>query len=64
MFFYPVFHQFLPPISANFTAFLAGNDDMALGAIKALKEIGKLVPEDISVTGFDNSKIGDFFFRR
>lgn len=37
---------------------------MALGAIKALKEIGKLVPEDISVTGFDNSKIGDFFFRR
>ena len=47
-----------------FTAILAGNDDMALGAIKALKEIGKLVPEDISVTGFDNSKIGDFFSRR
>jgi len=46
---------------AEFTAILAGNDDMALGAIKALKETGKSVPEDISVTGFDNSKIGDFF---
>lgn len=46
---------------ADFTAILAGNDDMALGAIKALKESGKSVPEDISVTGFDNSKIGDFF---
>lgn len=45
----------------DFTAILAGNDDMALGAIKALKEMGKSVPEDISVTGFDNSKVGDFF---
>lgn len=45
----------------KFTAILAGNDDMALGAIKALKENGKSVPEDISVTGFDNSKVGDFF---
>lgn len=45
----------------HFTAILAGNDDMAFGAIKALKEVGKSVPEDISVTGFDNSKISDFF---
>ncbi|EPB9885862.1 LacI family DNA-binding transcriptional regulator [Yersinia enterocolitica] len=44
-----------------FTAILAANDDMALGTIKALKDNGIKVPEDISVAGFDNSKIGDFF---
>ncbi|MBF7957454.1 LacI family DNA-binding transcriptional regulator [Rahnella victoriana] len=44
-----------------FTAILAGNDDMAFGVIKALKEAGKRVPEDISVAGFDNAKMGNFF---
>lgn len=44
-----------------FTAMLAANDDMALGAIKALKDRGIAVPQDISVAGFDNAKIGHFF---
>ncbi|URQ61696.1 LacI family transcriptional regulator [Pantoea alhagi] len=44
-----------------FTAILAANDDMALGAIKAIKDRGLSVPQDISVAGFDNAKIGHYF---
>ncbi|WP_312837045.1 LacI family DNA-binding transcriptional regulator [Pantoea sp.] len=44
-----------------FTAILAGNDDMALGAIKALKDMKLAVPETISVAGFDNAKTGHYF---
>lgn len=45
----------------NVTAILAGNDDMALGAIKALKDLNLAVPEAISVAGFDNATIGHYF---
>jgi DNA-binding LacI/PurR family transcriptional regulator len=37
-----------------FTALVAGNDQMALGAIRALHEAGLRVPEDVSVVGFDD----------
>ncbi len=36
------------------------NDDMAIGAIKALTELGYSLPKDISIVGFDNSKVGEF----
>ena len=39
----------------TFTAVLAGNDQMALGALKALKEAGLRVPEQVSVVGFDDT---------
>lgn len=45
----------------TFTAILAGNDDMALGAIKALKDLNLEVPEAISVAGFDNATTGHYF---
>lgn len=32
------------------------NDDMAIGAIEAIKEKGLKIPEDIAVFGFSNSK--------
>ena len=32
----------------------AANDQMALGAIRALAEAGRRVPEDVSVVGFDD----------
>lgn len=35
------------------TAFLADNDLIALGAIKAMKQTGIHIPEDISIVGFD-----------
>jgi DNA-binding LacI/PurR family transcriptional regulator/signal transduction histidine kinase/ActR/RegA family two-component response regulator len=38
----------------GFDAVLAANDDMAFGAIRALREHGLRVPRDISVTGFDD----------
>ncbi|MEN2984374.1 MAG: LacI family DNA-binding transcriptional regulator [Dictyoglomaceae bacterium] len=38
----------------KFTAIFSANDHMALGAMKALKEKGLRIPEDISIIGFDN----------
>lgn len=35
----------------------AGNDQMAIGAIKAIKESGLRIPEDMKVVGFDNTFI-------
>jgi DNA-binding LacI/PurR family transcriptional regulator len=37
----------------SFTALFSANDQMAIGAIKAIKEKGLRVPEDIAVTGVD-----------
>lgn len=37
-----------------FTALVAFNDISAIGAIQALRESGKRVPEDVSVVGFDD----------
>ncbi len=36
------------------TAFFADNDMIALGAMKALQEMGYRVPEDVSLVGFDD----------
>jgi len=44
----------------TFTAIFAGNDDMAIGAIKALTEAGLKIPEDVSIIGIDNDTIGSF----
>jgi len=37
-----------------FTALFAFNDISAIGAIQALRESGRRVPEDVSVVGFDD----------
>ena len=44
-----------------FTALLAGNDYMALGAIRALHEAGMSVPQDVSVVGFDDISMAAYF---
>lgn len=36
------------------TAIFAANDQMALGAMKALHELGREIPGDVSVVGFDD----------
>ncbi len=38
----------------SFSALFAFNDISAMGAIRALRESGRLVPEDVSVVGFDD----------
>ena len=46
------------------TAVFALSDVMALGAIRALRDIGKRVPEDISVVGYDGIVIGQYSLPR
>ncbi len=41
------------------TAYCAVNDIVAFGAMKALKECGYRIPEDISIIGFDNMPFCD-----
>ena len=36
------------------TAVLCGNDELAIGVVRALQEKGRRVPEDVSVIGFDD----------
>jgi LacI family transcriptional regulator len=44
------------------TAIICVNDLMAVGALRELRERGLRVPEDISVTGFDNIMLSEFCF--
>jgi len=40
--------------AAAFSALFASNDDMAIGAMKALSQAGKRLPHDVSLFGFDD----------
>jgi DNA-binding LacI/PurR family transcriptional regulator len=44
----------------RFSALFAFNDISAMGAIRALREVGKQVPEDVSVIGFDDIQSAAF----
>ena len=44
------------------TAMVCVNDIMAVGALRELRERGIRVPQDMSVTGFDNVKLSEFCF--
>jgi len=50
---YPVVQKLLSR-TTDFTAIFAYNDLSAIGAIRAIREKGLRVPEDISVVGFDD----------
>ena len=43
------------------TAVFAMSDRVAMGVIRALKDIGRRVPEDVSVVGFDGVEMGKYF---
>ena len=44
----------------DLTAIFAMSDVMAIGAMRALKDLGKRIPEDISVVGFDGLALSDY----
>ena len=48
----------------DFTALFAMSDVMAIGAIRALQDAGRQVPEDVSVVGFDGLQIGEYLVPR
>src|SRR5256714_3058423 len=56
---YGVTHKLLAS-TASFTALFAFNDISAIGAIRALRETGYRVPEDVSVVGFDDIQSAAF----
>jgi DNA-binding LacI/PurR family transcriptional regulator len=43
------------------TAVLCGNDDLALGVLRAMREAGRDVPSDVSVVGFDDAPQSEFY---
>lgn len=45
---------------ADVTAVFAGNDDLAVGLIRGLFDSGRLVPDDVSVIGFDGQPFTEF----
>jgi DNA-binding LacI/PurR family transcriptional regulator len=45
----------------GFSAIIAGNDQMALGAMRALQLNGLLVPADVSVVGYDDMPEAAYF---
>lgn len=42
-----------------FSAVLAGNDMMAFGALRALRDHGRFVPDEVEVVGFDNIQFSE-----
>jgi DNA-binding LacI/PurR family transcriptional regulator len=56
---YQVTRKFLAN-GERFTALFAFNDISAIGAIRALREAGRAVPEDVSVAGFDDIQSAAF----
>jgi DNA-binding LacI/PurR family transcriptional regulator len=43
------------------TAIFCNSDEMAIGAIMAVKDLGLRVPQDISIVGIDNHDLSEFF---
>lgn len=48
-------------VDAPLDAVVAANDLLAIGAIKAAREVGLRIPEELSVTGMDDTEIGQVY---
>lgn len=44
----------------RFTALFAGNDTIAFGAMRALREVGLRIPEDVALVGYDDIPLAEF----
>ena len=60
---YPVAQQ-LFSVKRAFTALVCFNDVAAIGAIRAMRDLGLRVPEDISVIGFDDIRAASYLSPR
>jgi DNA-binding LacI/PurR family transcriptional regulator len=56
---YALAQELLP--DPEVTAIFVANDQMALGALRALHEAGRRVPEEVSVVGFDDIPEAPYF---
>jgi LacI family transcriptional regulator len=52
--------SYLSQNGCNFDAVFTGDDDAAMGVLPALKEAGIRVPGDVSVAGFDDSRLSPY----
>lgn len=43
------------------TAIFVASDEMAMGAMMAARDLGKKVPDDLSIIGIDGHELGEFF---
>ncbi|GGE27864.1 LacI family transcriptional regulator [Pullulanibacillus camelliae] len=43
-------------------AIFSGNDVMGVGAVKAVQEMGKQIPDDIGIIGFDGITLGEMIY--
>jgi LacI family transcriptional regulator len=50
--------------SRDFTALFAATDELAIGAIRVLRDEGIRVPEDVSVLGFDDISVSNYLVPR
>ncbi|MGX7244902.1 LacI family DNA-binding transcriptional regulator [Enterococcus quebecensis] len=58
---YKVMKQFLNQYPKKFpSAFFASSDALAVGALKAIQEVGLKVPDDISVIGFNDISVAKY----
>jgi DNA-binding LacI/PurR family transcriptional regulator len=50
------------PLAADpeVTAVLCGNDDLALGLMRAVQQAGRAIPAEVSVVGFDDTPVAGF----
>ena len=51
-------------IKPDTTAVFAMSDTVAMGVIRALADIGRRVPQDVSVVGYDGIEMGKYFLPR
>lgn len=51
------------PLAADpaVTAVLCGNDDLALGVIRAMREAGRAIPGSVSIVGFDDTPLSAYY---
>lgn len=55
-------YEKLLDLDKEITAVFAASDDMAIGAISAAYERGMSVPNELSVIGYDNTKVAEMSY--